>query len=96
MPEGYQGIMYEPILAYVVLTQPSNIQAQPRNLQTPQTFDTMLEFLCSIPEGAVIINPAREALTLRERARAMASNKTEFDLKMAAHHREIASRGLFF
>ncbi len=96
MPEGYQGIRYEPTLAYVVLPQPSNIQAQIINLQTPQTFDNMLEFLCSIPEGAVIINPAREALILREKARARASSKTEFDLKMATQDREMVSRGQLF
>ena len=96
MSKGYQGIKYEPIISYVLVAQPVANSAEIRSTPVPQTFGSMLEFLCSIQEGAVIINPAREALVLRERARAMAPSKTEFDLLMAARDREMASRGQLF
>jgi hypothetical protein len=62
-------------------------------LDDPIVFDGMLEFRCSLPSGAVVVDPARDALEARKRAREMAPSKTEFDLLMNKRDKELRALG---
>ena len=94
MVTGYQGVSYAPIITY-----PTNMISDvspTQRVRIPTKSDCMLDALCSMPESAVIINPAHDALETRKRARAMAPNKFEFDLTMAVHDRKMARHGQLF